>query len=290
MTGVFRRERCSSTENPRHSSDGKRIVLRIEYDGSAFSGWQRQAGAGPATVQAALEAAIGSVADASVKLVCAGRTDAGVHATCQIAHFDCPRDRGERAWTVGVNSLLPNTVRVHEAFSATDSFSARFSAVARRYVYLIYEAPRDSALLAGRALRVPGELDAAAMGAGARHLLGELDFSSFRAAGCQSNSPFRDVQTLAVYRHRGLVVIDIRANAFLQHMVRNIVGSLLAVGRGEQGPDWIREVLLRRDRRVAAATVPPAGLYLVAVTYPSACGIPIRAVPPPLLDSLPTVG
>ena len=272
------------------AAGGGRIALRIEYDGSAFGGWQKQASPEIPTVQGCLETAIGRVADAPVKLVCAGRTDVGVHATGQIAHFDCPRDRGRRAWTLGVNSLLPPAVRVREAFPAAADFSARFSALSRRYVYLLYRGTIDAALLRGRAAREPRRLDLAAMREGSRHLLGERDFSSFRAAGCQSRSPARNVDRLDVYRQRGFLVIDIRANAFLRHMVRNIAGSLLEVGRGDRRPDWMREILQARDRKAAGATAPAAGLYLVAATYPPDRGIPARAIPPPLLDRLPEAG
>ncbi len=271
-------------------ASGKRFALRIEYDGSAFGGWQKQSSPEVPTVQASLEAAIGKIADSPVKLVCAGRTDAGVHATSQIAHFENPVDRGERAWSVGVNSLLPPSVRVHEVFSVTINFSARFSALFRRYVYILYGGTIDSVLLAGHAVREPGKLDVEAMRKGARHLLGELDFSSFQAAGCQSKSPFREVRYVDVYAQREFVVIDICANAFLQHMVRNIAGSLLEVGRGEREPDWIREILLAKDRKAAGVTAPPEGLYLVAVSYPEDCGIPARAIAPPILDRLPDAG
>ncbi len=268
-------------------ADGKRIVLRIEYDGSAFGGWQRQASPAIPTVQGSLEAAVGKIADAPVKLVCAGRTDAGVHATCQFAHFECPANRGARAWTAGVNSLLPLTVRVQESYIADSCFSARFSALSRRYAYVLHGGATGSALLAGHVAREPGELDVEAMRDGSRHLLGELDFSSFRAAGCQSRSPWREVKFLEVYPRRDFVVIDICANAFLQRMARNIAGALLEVGRGKRKPDWIREILHARDRRAAGAAAPAAGLYLVAVEYPRECGIPARTVAPPILDQLP---
>lgn len=272
------------------SAGGKRIALRIEYDGAAFGGWQKQSAPEIPTVQGCLETAIGKIADAPVKLVCAGRTDAGVHATGQVAHFDCPVDRGQRAWTLGVNSLLPAAARVHEAFPASADFNARFSALSRRYAYLLYGGAIDSALLRGRAVREASKLDLEAMREGARHLRGERDFSSFRAAGCQSRSPIRNIGRLDVYRQREFVVIDVCANAFLQHMVRNIAGSLLEVGRGERRPDWIGEILHAKDRKAAGVTAPAAGLYLVAVTYPPDCGIPARAIPPPLLDPLPNTG
>ncbi len=268
-------------------SPARRTVLRVEYDGSAFGGWQKQAGAETPTVQGVLEPAVSQVAAAPVKLVCAGRTDSGVHATCQFVHFDHAAKRPFRAWTAGVNSLLPAAVRVLEAFPASNQFSARFSALFRRYVYLVHESAIDSPQLAGRVARVAGELDVDAMSAAARHLLGERDFSSFRAAGCQSASPNRNVLFLAVGRQRGFTVFDICANAFLQHMARNIVGTLLEVGMGEREPDSIRVVLQARDRKAAGKTAPAAGLYLVSVGYPPNSGIPPRTIPPPLLDDLP---
>ncbi len=268
-------------------SPAQRIALRIEYDGCAFGGWQKQASADIPTVQGVLEPAISQVADAQVKLVCAGRTDSGVHATCQFIHFDLAAKRPPRAWTAGVNSLLPSTVRVVEVFPVNNQFSARFSAIFRRYVYLVHESAIDSPQLAGRAARVAGELDVAAMSAASKHLRGERDFSGFQAAGCQSASPNRNVLFLAVQRQRGFIVFDICANAFLQHMVRNIVGTLLEVGGGGRHPDSIRQVLQARDRKAAGKTAPAAGLYLVSVGYPPNSGIPPRTIPPPLLDDLP---
>jgi len=270
-------------------SRGQRIALRIEYDGSAFGGWQKQARADIPTVQGVLEPAIGRVADAPVKLVCAGRTDSGVHATCQFAHFDHAAKRQARAWTAGVNSLLPAAVRVVEVFPVSNQFNARFSAISRRYVYLVHESAIDSPQLAGRAVRAAGELDVEAMSAASGHLRGERDFSSFQAAGCQSASPNRNVFFFGVDRQRGFVVFDICANAFLQHMVRNIVGTLLEVGRGDRKPDSIRDVLRARDRKAAGATAPAAGLYLVSVGYPPDSGIPTRTIAPPLLDDLPDI-
>ncbi len=268
---------------------GRRIVLRIEYDGAAFGGWQKQSSEIP-TVQGVLEPAISRVADAPVKLVCAGRTDAGVHATCQIAHFDRIAERSPRAWKAGVNSFLPKTVKIQEVCTATSQFSARFSATGRRYAYLLHPSGNDSPQLAGRALRVDKALDLDAMRAAARCLEGEKDFRSFQAAGCQSLSSLRDVRHLRIYRQRGFIVIDIRANAFLQHMVRIIAGSLLEVGRSRREPDWMAQVLAARDRKQAGATAPAAGLYLTGVAYPASCGVPSRTVAPPLLDRLPEFG
>lgn len=268
------------TDPTESGSKGQRIALAIEYDGSAYSGWQRQSSPDLPTVQAHLEAALSQVANHPIAVHCAGRTDAGVHATCQLLHFDSPVDRGNKAWVRGVNSLLPHTIRVVWSHGVDADFHARFSATGRRYFYLIHQAEVASAMFSRQLTHVRKALDVEAMQAAASHLLGEQDFTSFRAAGCQSNSPNRNVFS-ACWRQQGsLLVFDIHANAFLQHMVRNIVGSLMVVGRGEQEPDWIRQLLLARDRTQAAMTAAPEGLYLVEVDYPAECGLPrCRRVP-----------
>ena len=220
------------------------------------------------TVQENLENAISQVADCPIITTCAGRTDSGVHATCQVIHFDTPIDRGEKAWTRGVNSLLPKGVRARWARTVGDDFHARFSALSRRYCYLIENASIESAIFAGKVTTIREQLDVESMHRAAQSLLGENDFSSFRAAGCQSRSPNRNVKSVSVTMSGGLIVVDICANAFLQHMVRNIVGSLLVVGSGAQPESWMAQVLLGKDRTKAGVTAPPYGLYLVAVEYP----------------------
>lgn len=262
---------------------GRRIALALEYDGAGYCGWQRQRSPAPPSVQGRLEEALSKVAAAGVTVVCAGRTDAGVHASCQVVHFDAPADRGERAWTRGVNSLLPPDIRVLWAKAAAPTFHARFDADARRYCYLMRPAPTASAVARGKLTHIREMPDVAAMDAAARLLPGERDFSAFRAAGCQSRSPFRRVTRAAVREERGLVVFEIEANAFLQHMVRNIAGSLLAVGRGEHPPRWINQLIEGRDRARAAATAPPDGLYLSGVDYPERCGLPPSRRPPVFL-------
>lgn len=273
-----------STES---GSRGHRIALAIEYDGSAYSGWQRQSSPDLPTVQANLEAALSQVADHPIVVHCAGRTDAGVHATSQLVHFDSPIDRGDKAWVRGVNSLLPPTIRVVWSHVVDGDFHARFSATGRRYFYLIHQAAVASALFSRHVTHVRKALDVQAMAMAATYLPGEQDFTSFRAAGCQSNSPNRKVFSACWRQHGPLLVFDIHANAFLQHMVRNIVGSLMAVGRGEQDPGWIGELLQARDRTLAAMTAPPEGLYLVEVDYPPECGLPQCRRLPLLVAELP---
>ena len=241
--------------------------MTVEYDGSAFSGWQRQKSPAVNTIQGILETALAKVADQAVAVICAGRTDAGVHATCQVVHFDCRKPRGNKAWIQGVNSLLPREVRVVAATPVEETFHARFSADYRRYCYLIRSAPVDSGIFHGKATSLKRPLDTQVMHQAAQRLLGERDFSAFRASGCQSASAYRNVQAVSVVEWYGITVIDIRANAFLQHMVRNISGALIEIGTGKQEETWIGQVLESKDRRQAGVTAPPDGLYLVEVGY-----------------------
>lgn len=252
-----------------------RWVLGVEYDGTCFSGFQRQASPGLPTVQADLEAALSRIADHPVRLVCAGRTDAGVHATGQVVHFDSPAARKGEDWVRGGNTLTHPGICIHWARPCDADFSARFSAIWRRYLYLMTDQRPRQALLRDRVAAVAGPLDAASMREAASVLLGEHDFSSFQAAGCQARHARRTVQRIDVRRAGQLVAVEIQANAFLQHMVRNIVGSLLEVGRGERQGSWIGEVLAQRDRTRAGVAAPPEGLYLVAVGYPAVYGLPL---------------
>lgn len=266
------------------ATDSHRIALSIEYDGSNFAGWQSQSSPNLATIQQAVEAAVSKIADHEVTIRCAGRTDAGVHATCQVIHFDCALDRGRKAWTTGSNSLLPSSIRVTNCWNMDALFHARHSAVARRYYYVIFERKIATALLANRVTQIPFSLDAEAMHEGAQYLLGEKDFSSFRAAGCQSSTANRKVISARVIRQQDFVILDIKANAFLQHMVRNITGALLEVGQGIREPEWIGELLQLRDRSKGAVTAPPHGLYLVGVEYPKQFALETCLVEPPFLQ------
>lgn len=250
-----------------------RIALGVEYDGSAFRGWQIQPGGG--TVQDALQAALRRIAGEAVDVVCAGRTDAGVHATGQVVHFDAPVDRPLSAWVRGVNTFLPAAVAVRWAQPVTDDFHARFSAYGRRYRYLLLNRPQRPGVWHGRAGWYHHALDAGAMQRGADLLCGEHDFSAFRAAECQARSPVKTLRRAEVRRVGDLLVFDFEASAFLHHMVRNMVGSLVYVGQGKHAPGWIAELLGERDRRRAAPTFAAAGLYLVGVEYEARWNLPV---------------
>jgi len=264
-----------------------RVALGVEYDGAAFHGWQRQGDPQLPTVQSAVEKALAKIADHPIDLVCAGRTDTGVHATGQVIHFDCAVDRGEKAWVRGSNSLLPPSVRITWARVTGSDFHARFTALSRRYLYVIDDSEVESAIMAKRLSHTRLKLNIEAMHEAGQHLLGEHDFSAFRAAGCQSRTPFRNVMHLRVSRHHRYIVLDIQANAFLQHMVRNIAGTLMAIGAGKQPPNWARQLLEGRDRASAAMTASPHGLYLVAVEYPAHTGLEQGPLGPGFLQPFP---
>ena len=250
-----------------------RIALGIEYDGSTFCGWQRQSHA--PSVQRTLEASLSKIADENISVYCAGRTDSGVHALAQVVHFDSYNPRPLRAWTMGTNSSLPPAVAVNWAIVAKADFHARFSATSRTYQYVILNQPLRPAVWGNRVTWELRPLDVDHMHAAAQYWLGEHDFSSFRAAGCQAKTPFRCIEMIEVRRDRAYVVVTVRANAFLHHMVRNLVGVLIDIGCGLKAPNWAQEVLAAKDRQFAGKTAPPQGLYLCAVQYPEACEIPI---------------
>lgn len=254
-----------------------RLAIGIEYDGTAYNGWQRQrTGNG---VQEAVEAAIAAVADEAVEVTCAGRTDAGVHASGQVAHFDTTRERSRRGWLLGVNSNLPDDINLTWVQPVSDDFHARFSATSRSYRYTILNRLMRSSLYRQRAWWVHQPLDAGRMNDAAQCLVGEHDFSAFRAAGCQASTAVREVTSIRVSRRGDWLCIDVTANAFLQHMVRNIAGTLAAVGCGDQDAGWVASVLAGRDRRGGGIAAPPHGLILVRVEYPDAFDIP---EPPPV--------
>lgn len=250
-----------------------RIAALIEYDGSNFSGWQWQDDA--PSIQAAVEKALSQVADEPIRVVVAGRTDAGVHAGAQVIHFDTNAARSDYSWLRGANSNLPPAVALLWVGAVDPEFHARFSATGRAYRYVILNRAIRPTYLAGRVTHEYRPLDAARMQAAARQLLGIHDFSSFRAMQCQAKSPVRELRRLDVARRGEFVVIEAVANAFLHHMVRNLAGVLMAIGAGANEPAWAKEILEARDRTVGGITAPPDGLYLTAVDYPERFGIPL---------------
>lgn len=252
-----------------------RIALGLEYCGTSFRGWQSQPGGG--TVQDALQSALCAVAGAATGVVCAGRTDAGVHASGQVVHFDAPVERPLTAWVRGVNSNLPAGIAVRWAQPVGEGFHARFSACGRRYRYLLLNRPPRPGLWQGRVGWYHGPLDLAAMRDACGRLPGEHDFSAFRAAECQARSPVKTMTLASVRCFGALFVFDFEASAFLHHMVRNLVGALVHVGKGSQSPVWVDELLLMRDRRLAAPTFAPDGLYFRGPIYESHWGLPDAA-------------
>jgi len=250
-----------------------RIALGVEYDGSAYRGWEQQKN--QVTVQQCIERALSRVANRPVTVVTAGRTDSGVHALGQVVHFDTDVERTPRSWIFGSNANLPGDVAVTWARVVADDFHARFSARSRYYRYLILNRTVRPGLMSGRVSWCYRSLNLEAMQNAAGFLVGEHDFSAYRATACQAKSPVRTVYRLTVERHMDLVMIDVEANAFLHHMVRNIAGVLMAIGSGKYEPRWAQDVLLGRDRRLGGVTAPADGLYLLAVRYPDHCDIPV---------------
>jgi tRNA pseudouridine38-40 synthase len=249
-----------------------RIAMGIEYDGTDFFGWQRLKD-GP-SVQARLEQALSRVADHPVDVSCAGRTDAGVHGRCQVVHFDTPAQRDMRGWVLGSCSNLPDSVAVLWAQPVADDFHARYAARSRRYRYRILNRPVRAALEARYVTWERLPLDAARMHQAAQALLGLHDFSAFRALSCQAKHPHRTVLSVDVRRDGEYVTLEIEANGFLHHMVRNIVGSLLLVGRGERPVEWMAELLAGCDRQVAGPTGPASGLTFIGPRYEARWGLP----------------
>ncbi len=251
----------------------QRFALGVEYNGSMFSGYQMQSH-GTRTVQAELEKAVSIVANEPIRLTCAGRTDTGVHATGQVVHFDTTVQRELKAWMLGANTNLPSDIAVHWVRQVSGDFSARFSAISRSYRYILFNRRIRSAVFPNNVAWSYEKFDENAMNAAAQHLLGEHDFSAFRSSRCQANHAIRVMQKISVTRQHDYLILDIKANAFLHHMVRNIMGTLMVIGRGEQSVDWMCEILEGQDRKCAGMTASPAGLYLVNVEYPKECGLP----------------
>jgi tRNA pseudouridine38-40 synthase len=255
-----------------------RIALGISYSGSAYEGWQSQLSGN--TVQDKLEQALGKFTAAPLRVNCAGRTDAGVHALMQVVHFDTPLQRDIASWVRGTNAFLPRDIAVQWAQAMPEGFHSRGSAIARRYAYVVLESPVRPSVEAGRVGWVYRPLDEQAMQAAARYLAGEHDFSSFRAAQCQARSPVKTISRIEISRRGGTNSrywrFEFEANAFLHHMIRNIMGCLVAVGQGSHAPEWMAEVLAARSRDAAAPTFSPDGLYFLGPVYEASYGLPER--------------
>ena len=250
-----------------------RIAAGVEYCGANFDGWQKQSG--HRTVQACIESALSNVANQTIEIKCAGRTDAGVHAIQQVIHFDTSSQRENHAWLLGVNSNLPDDVNLTWILPVDNEFHSRFSAKTRRYKYFILNRPTRTALFKHLVAWEPVNLDENKMSEAAKYLIGEHDFTSYRATACQAKTSVRNINKLNIERDGNLIIFDIEANAFLHHMVRNISGVLITIGKGKESVQWSKEVLEAKDRMIGGVTAPAAGLYLVNVRYDSHFNIPV---------------
>ena len=250
-----------------------RVALGIEYDGSEYYGFQKQKST-EQTIQGNLENSISKVANHSIKTFCSGRTDAGVHAFMQVVHFDTESRRSTREWVRGINSYLPHDIKVLWSKELDETFHARYSATHRSYLYRILNNQTPSALWSKRSLFIPQKLDIRAMRAASKYLIGEHDFSSFRGSGCQSNSPVRTIEDIKITKKNNFITFELRANAFLLHMVRIIIGTLLMVGKREIKPVEMKNILNEKDRRIAGKTVSSSGLYFLGPKYPAKYHIP----------------
>jgi tRNA pseudouridine38-40 synthase len=259
-----------------------RYALGIEYDGTKYHGWQKQKNA--VSVQQTLEKALSKIADEKIDVICAGRTDTGVHATNQVIHFDTDKVRKDVAWTLGVNTNLPSDIAVAWVKEVNQDFHARFSATARRYRYIINNNRLRSAILSNGISFCHYPLDEQRMHQAAQYIIGQHDFTSFRTVHCQSHSPIRTMSHCTVTRQGDFIIIDIKGNAFLHHMVRNIAGSLMRIGQELETIEWMNEVLLAKNRCVAGMMAPAAGLYFVGVDYPTEFNLPQRGFGPLFLS------
>lgn len=261
-----------------------RIALGLAYDGAPWRGWQTQPTG--KTVQDELQKALRSFTTSPTDTICAGRTDAGVHAVGQVVHLDTRVERNLESWVRGLNTLLPSSIAVQWARQVSEDFHARFSATARTYIYVLRNSRLRSPLTYKRAGWVYQPLSLLEMQDAAARLLGEHDFSSFRSSQCQAASPVRTLQTAEIQKHGEFFIFTFKANAFLHHMVRNLVGALLYVGLGRQSPEWVDTLLKQRDRRMAAPTFEASGLYFARVDYPDHFGLPIAAAQTQFVDHL----
>ena len=260
----------------------QKVALVVEYNGAAYKGWQAQK-YDVATVQESLEYALSKIANQQISVICAGRTDAGVHASAQVVHFETDAVRPERAWTLGVNTHLPSDISVVAAKNVGDGFHARFSAVSRRYRYVIYQSEFRPAILAKQVTWTYKKLCVGRMRNACSYFMGTHDFTSFRAVGCQAKSPVRTILNFSVDQFGQYIVLDVRANAFLHHMIRNFAGVLMTIGAGEQPVEWAKSVLDAKDRAQGGITAPPFGLYFVDAEYSSEWGVPTTPLGPHFL-------
>ena len=260
----------------------KKVVLVVEYNGSEYKGWQAQKFGVP-SVQESLEKALSKIANHPVQVVCAGRTDSGVHASAQVVHFETSVERNERAWTLGVNTYLPSDIAVVAASPVSNDFHARFSALSRRYRYVIYSSDFCPAILSKGVTWTYKNLDVAAMKEAAKVFLGTHDFSSFRAVGCQAKTPIRTILNFEIHQLGQYIVLDVRANAFLHHMIRNFAGVLMTIGAGEKPVSWAKEILDAKDRTKGGVTASAKGLYFVDAEYPKDFNVPKRPLGPHFL-------
>lgn len=255
-----------------------RIALGLSYSGSRYEGWQSQLSGN--TVQDQLEKALGKFAAQPVRTLCAGRTDAGVHALMQVVHFDTALQRELPSWVRGTNTFLPQDIAVQWAHAVPDAFHCRGSAIARRYAYVVLESPVRPSVEAGRVGWVYRPLNGTAMQQALAHLIGEHDFSSFRASQCQAKSPVKTIRRIEISQRAGAGSsywrFEFEANAFLHHMIRNIMGCLMAIGQGSHPPDWLADVVAARNRDAAAPTFSPDGLYFLGPLYEDHYGLPAR--------------
>ncbi|QIQ41797.1 MAG: tRNA pseudouridine(38-40) synthase TruA [Buchnera aphidicola (Microlophium carnosum)] len=250
----------------------KRFALGVEYDGSLYHGWQRQKSV--FSIQEEIETALSIIANHKIDVICAGRTDAGVHSIGQVVHFSTTAVRKKSSWSIGVNSYLSKNVSIVWIKEVPENFHARYSAITRSYRYIIYNYSLRSAIFQNKSYHIYRKLNVKKMYSEAQFLLGEHDFTSFRALSCQSCSPWRKITKLNVFRFHDWVIIDITANSFLHHMVRNIVGSLIEIGMSKKKDFWMKELLQKKDRNYAGVTAPAKGLYLVYVQYPLHFNLP----------------
>jgi tRNA pseudouridine38-40 synthase len=261
-----------------------KVAAIVEYHGTHFHGWQRQKHHPEPTIQAALEDALSTIANEPISVVCAGRTDAGVHASTQVIHFETTAQRKPHNWVRGTNTQLPTGIAVRWVGEVDSDFHARFSATARRYRYLIYNKPVKQGLMHDQLTWCRDPLDERLMHEAAQSLLGENDFTSYRAKDCQSNTPFRNIHDISVKRYGDIVMIEVQANAFLYHMIRNIAGVLMPIGKGKRPVSWTSELLKIKDRSKAGVTAHSDGLYFVGVEYPEKFDIPSKSWGPVFVE------